>query len=276
MHKKLYISALAGLVLVAAAAVAAPAFAASNARMWNGPEGGNRGMGAPAVFGKVTAVSGTTLTVTQNARPDEATSAAAATVYSVNASNAKVYKGGVTSTVPVSSVAVGDTVMVQGTVSGTSVTATAIHDGVGNAMGRPWTGAMEGRGASATERMTPPIQGNGEPVVAGVVTAMNGTSITITNTSNVTYAIDAASTTIVKNGTSTTIANIATGDNLVVQGTVNGTAVTAASIIDQGARPANGSADASSTAPHGGRGFFGGVGDFFGSIGGFFQHLFGF
>ncbi len=262
MNRNAYIAAAvavaAGFVVMAAAAV--PAFAAGNAEhgRWNGPEGRGQAMGAPVVFGTVTAVNGATLTVTETARPGISTTTAAK-VYAVNADNAKIYKGGATSTVSVASIAVGDTVMVEGTVSGTTVTATAIHDGVG----RP----IFARDASSTERGTPPIQGNGQPVVAGAVTAVNGTTITITNASNVTYTIDAASTTIVKDGTSTTIGSVASGDSLVVQGAVNGTSVTASSIIDQGTKAS------AASAPHGNGFSFGGV---FGAIGGFFRHVFGF
>ena len=53
----------------------------------------------------------------------------------MDATNAKIYKGSATTTVSVSDIAMGDTVMVQGTVSGTSVTATVIRDGVNGMMG---------------------------------------------------------------------------------------------------------------------------------------------
>ncbi len=119
---------------------------------------------------------------------------------------------------------------------------------------------------------TPIIQGNGEPVIGGNVTAISGTTLTVTNASNVTYTIDAASSTVVVKGVSSTFSNVAVGDNVIVQGTVNGNAVTASSIIDQGVKTMG----ASSTAPHMGGGIGAGIGGFFGSIGGFFKHLFGF
>jgi hypothetical protein len=240
----------------------------------------------PGVFGTVTAVdtNAGTLTVTATAHssrpmPEQKTTvtpSATTTVYTVNASNAQIYKGSATTTVSLSSVAAGDTVMVQGTVSGTSVTATVIRDGVGGMMKQPGVGGGKGfgHGASSTPSTTPIIQGNGEPVVGGSVTAISGATLTVTNASNVTYTINAASSTIVKNGTSTAIGTIAVGDTVIVQGTVSGTSVTASSIIDQGTRGANASStNASSSQSHGG-GF--GFGGFFGAIGGFFQHLFGF
>lgn len=89
---------------------------------------GGRGFGGPrGIHGTVSAISGTTLTITATNPKDSTTS-----TYTVDASSAKVLKGDGT-TKPtdstVSSVAVGDTVMVDGEISGTSVTAKMIIDG---------------------------------------------------------------------------------------------------------------------------------------------------
>jgi len=288
MQKNKYISLAMAVGLVASLAIALPVFAATNAQGgWTGSGGAgmpggaasggmHRGGATPGVFGTVSAVSGSTLTVTAKMRPN-ATSTPS-TVYTVDASNAKIYKGSATSTVSISSIAVGDAVMVQGTVSGSNVTATVIRDGVGGMMGQPGSGMPGGKGfggrggASSTKPMplTPVIQGNGEPVIGGNVTAISGTTLTVTNASNVTYTIDAGSSTIIKNGTSTTLSNIAVGDGVIVQGAVNGTSVTASSVIDQGVKGTN----TSSTGESGSHG--GGFGGIFSAIGGFFQHLFGF
>lgn len=198
--------------------------------------GGRGGMMAgqrPAVVGSVTAISGTTLTVTQMQRPNATTSAA---VYSVDASNATVYKNNATSSV--SSIATGDSVFVAGTVNGTNVTATVIRDGKfagrGGANGAP--GMMGGKGGSKGPQLT--FQGNGQPVVAGSVTAVSGNTVSITNKSNVSYTIDTSSANIQKQGTgTTTVSNIAVGDTVLVQGTVNDNAVVASSLIDQGVAP---------------------------------------
>lgn len=201
---------------------------------------------APGVFGTVASVNGNTITVTSKGFGQNAT----ATTYTVDATNATVTKAGAASSV--SAIAVGDTVMVQGTVSGTSVTATKINDGV----------MMMGKGGAGAGM--PAITGNGEPVVAGTVTAINGNSVTITNKSSVTYTIDVTSAKITKQGvTSPTISNVSVGDQVVVQGTVNGNAVTATTLVDQGA-----AGGTSNGAPaHTG---------FLGAIGGFFSKLFGF
>lgn len=229
-----------------------------NGRGW-GP-GGMRGT-PPGVFGTVTALNGTTLTVASNGFGRNATSTPA-TAYTVNAANATVTKDGATSTI--ASVAVGDRVMVRGTVSGTSVTATAIMDGVPQGRGFPGD-----RGNATSTRPVSLVQGNGEPVIAGTVSAVNGGTLTVTNTSNITYTVDASTAKIVKGNATSTLASVAVDDNVIVQGTVNGTSVTAASVIDQGVPPGRGGAPGASAN----KGF---LGDFFGGIGSFFKHLFGF
>ena len=145
----------------------------------------------------------------------------------------------------------------------------------GGPMGMMGKGGMPGfgrKGPGRNSTSTPPvspIQGNGEPIVGGSITAVSGTTLTITNTSNVTYTIDASNAKIIKNGTSTTISNVATGDNVIVQGTVNGTSITASSVIDQGAKATGNATSTSSGHGPSGSGFFG-------AIGSFFKHLFGF
>ncbi len=224
-----------------------------------GGAGGGRMMGGKGsgVMGTVASVSGNSLTVTSKAGPNGGT----ATTYTVDATNATVTKAGAASTV--SAIATGDTVMVQGTVSGTSVTATKINDGVMGGMG----GGPKGAGASVAN-----ITGNGEPIIGGTVASISGTSLTVTNKSNVTYTVDTSNATVNKGGATSTVSAIATGDAVIVQGTVNGNAVVASSVIDQGVAPtASTSATPSTSGGHGG--FLGGL---LGGIGGFFQHLFGF
>lgn len=255
--KKNYASVLAAVTLVAGMAVAMPAGAETAAPssatsheqgkglgMWVGMHKGMRAM-KPLFRGSVTAVNGTTLTVTST---DPKTSLV--TTYTVDAASAKVTKAGAASTT--SAIAVGDTIMVQGTLSGTTITAKVIIDGIPT---HPNDGEK-----------VPAITGNGQPIVAGKITAISGSTITITNQSNVTYTIDARNAKFVKPGVTTaTIANLAVGETVVVQGTVNNTSITATTVIDQN-KPASTSG---TEQKEGGRGFFG-------SLGGFFAHLFGF
>jgi hypothetical protein len=262
MPKKEYLPWMIAASFVVGFAMVAPVFAQG---MPNGRGGGmargDIGNGpAPAVVGSVTAINGTMLTLQTWRRPGSAN--AAGTIYTVDAANAEVFDKGATSTV--AGIAPGDMVSVQGTANGTNITATVIRYGMNGAFGR--------RGA-ANGSTTPPFRGNGEPIVGGSVTAISGTTLTITNVSNVTYAVNAASSTVVLHGTTSTLASIAVGDNVMVQGVVNGTSITASMILDQG-NMNHASVTPNVNRPHGHGGFdpFG----FFGAIGGFFKHLFGF
>ena len=112
------------------------------------------------------------------------------------------------------------------------------------------------------------VAGNGQPIVGGAITAISGNTLTVTNKSNVTYAVDATSANFLQGSATIAISGVKVGDTVVVQGTVNGTSVTASTVIDQGQQAAAG---ATGTTPK-----RGGIGGFFGGIGSFFSHLFGF
>jgi hypothetical protein len=262
MSTNKYISGAVALAAVASLAVAVPAFAATTvtgtAQTHAGGRFGGAGMVKPAVVGKVTAISGNTITVSARAFGKTSSATPTASVYTVDATSATITKNNVAGTI--ASIAVGDTIMVQGTVTGTNVAATTIRDGM-----TPGRGMMGKPGTTPGGQATPAITGNGQPVVAGAVTAISGSTITITNKSNVTYTIDATSATVNKAGATAALANIAVGDSVVVQGTVNGTNVTASTIIDQ-AQPASTSGTTGQPSHTG----------FFGGIGAFFSHLFGF
>ena len=258
---------VASSALIGSFFIAGTAFAAGPGM--HGAPGANK----PGVFGTVSAINGTTLTVTskfglKDSGDNKTTTTT--TTYTVNAANATVTKGNASSSV--ASIAVGDTVAVQGTVSGTSVTATTIRDlpagqagGVGM-MGRG-QGMKNGGDASSTPSI---IQGNGQPVIGGNVTAVSGNTLTVTTAKGgVIYTVNAAGATIEKGGIASSIANIAVGDNVIVQGAVSGTSVTASSIVDSAPHTAN----ATSTPGSEPKGFMGGM---MGAVGGFFQRLFGF
>lgn len=281
MYTKKYLSAFALLLIIASAGVASHVSAQTNpstmpasqgsGMMHKGAGMGRMGGMKPAAFGTVSAVNGTTLTITETNPKDSTT-----TTYTVDASNAKVMKfaapvAGTTSTpgtrptpatISVSDIAVGDTVSIQGTVSGTNVTATSIMDGV--MMGH---GGMMQKGTAGNMANFP--QGNGQPIVGGTVSAISGNSITITNSSGTAYTIDATAAKIMTKGNATsTISSVAVGDSVLVQGAVNGQSVTASSVMDNGQAPATGT-QGGAAAPQAHTGFFG-------AIGGFFKHLFGF
>jgi len=290
MNTKKHIYASAALFMVGGLAGALPALAdtttSTNTNLppaargmmkgggW-GQVGGRPGMpDGRGVAGTVTAVSGSTITLTSRTplgKPS-ATSATsvATTVYTVDASKATVTKAGTVSTV--SAIAVGDQLLVQGTVTGTNIMATTIHDGVSRGFGIDdksglGKGGMRGARASTTP---PVITGNGQPVIAGKVTAVSGNALTVTNASNVTYIVDAINARVASHNVLTTLANVKIGDEVVVQGIVNGNSVVALSVIDNATpastanRPATGAGQ-----PKAKGGFFSGVGNFFGKLFGF-------
>ena len=101
--------------------------------------------------------------------------------------------------------------MVEGTLSGSTITATEIHSGMPGGMG-----GMKGE------------HGRG---VMGQVTAVSGTTITVTGKDGKTYTIDAGSATINKMIT-ISASDVKVGDTLGVEGTLSGTNVTAQHIMD--------------------------------------------
>jgi len=273
MIARKYVFAVVVLAAAVGLAAAITTFAANGvpANQPNGAWGGQmRGFGAgrgqgvmmrPVVFGTVSAVSGDIITV--NGRQGFGANATTA-AFTVDVTNAKVVKDNATSTV--SSIAVGDTVVVQGTVSGKNVTATMIRDGkIGGQNGRGPNGGMNplGRGATST-----PIEGNGQPVLAGTVSAITGSTLSITNKSNVSYTIDASSAKITEGQDTVSLSSVNVGDSIIVQGTVNGTSVVASTIIDQ-TKPASGTTAQSGAQREPQAGIFA-------KIGQFFIHLFGF
>ncbi|MCX6723707.1 MAG: DUF5666 domain-containing protein [Candidatus Staskawiczbacteria bacterium] len=238
MKTKKYISLLAIVAIALGLVAFAPVFAKS---IPNNPGRVNYNRD-PNIVGTVSVINGTTITMTGKAKKTNDV-AGTATTYTVNASSAKVIKNGASSSI--SSIAVGDTIVVQGTVSGTNIVAKTIRDGAPQ----------------------PAIKGNGQPVVAGKVTSISGSTITIANNSNVTYTIDASNAKFIVSGiTGPTLSNIAVGDSVLVQGNVNGTSVVASSVIDQKAKVNNtGTGNNKKSQP----GFMGGIANFFKNLFGF-------
>lgn len=162
----------------------------------------------PAAVGKVTAVSGTTITLT-----DERSG----TTYTVDAASATVKKHEAPTqgsaptaptTISVSDIVVGDMIAVQGTVNGSSITATKIDDG-----------------------MMPHGRGMGDHGIHGTVTAVNGTILTVKSENGTTYTVTADSATASKMQT-ISVSDISVGDSIGVDGTVSGTSVTAKHLMD--------------------------------------------
>lgn len=230
-------------------------------------KGGMNGM--PSAFGVVSAINGTSITLTRQAGPNGTPAAA---TYTVDASSATVTKG--RATAALSDIAVGDRLMVRGTVNGTNITATSIMDIPAGSVPATGAGFMRGdNGRPASVGSLP--QGNGEPVIGGTIASVLGTTFTLTNSGSATYSVDASSATIKKGSATSTASDLAVGDHVIVQGAVNGSSVTASTVLDQGAPSSASSASgASASANVSGNGR--GLGGFLGGLGNFIKHLFGF
>ncbi len=155
----------------------------------------------PHVDGTITAINGSTITITADANHGGGT-------YTIDASNATFMKAGATATI--SDFAVGENVWAMGTVSDNTVVATNVSDG--SRMGKGF-GFGHGR----------------EHGVMGTVASVNGTTITVNGKDGQTYTVDAGNATVHKMIT-TTVSDIAVGDTVGVQGTISGTSVSATDI----------------------------------------------
>ena len=218
INKQQLLAAAAGAVVTLGLGAGALTFADTPGTTTGTASTATQAMRAPGVGGTVTAVSGNTITVTGK---DGKT-------YTIDAASAAITKD---ETVSVGSIAVGDTIMADGTVSGTSVTATSIHDGKMPAGGM---GGFGGRGPGG-----PGMGGHG---VFGTVSAVSGNTLTVTATNpkdstTSTYTVDASGATVLKGDGTTkpatsTLSAVAVGDTVMIQGTVSGTSVTAKTIVD--------------------------------------------
>ncbi|MEI8062021.1 MAG: hypothetical protein WCG97_01865 [bacterium] len=291
LKKKTTIGAGLGLVLILTL-VTTPAFAetentanteggfgphsdmmGSNTRThMDNPEGNSRMHGQmmePAVMGSVSTISGTTITLNGRKTPGQDGVA----TFSIDASNAVVYKNDATSSV--SSIATGDMIFVQGTVNETNVLASVIRDGVRGVGfgkdGKEMMGRMR-RGHRNASSTLPAIVGNGQPLVAGKISAVIGNILTVTTGNNVSYTVDATNAKIMQGKTEESLSALVVGNEVIVQGTVNGTSITASTII----QPHHKNEDTNSVSSNNNSNPQPEHHGFFESIGGFFTHLFGF
>ncbi len=202
--------AIGVLVLGGGAVAGYAALASADSREMG--EGRGMGMGmfqkGSHVDGVITAISGTTLTITADADHSGGT-------YTIDASNATVTKGGAQATL--SSFAVGDKVWAKGTITGTNVVATSITDAMHKGFG---PGGRHGKG----------------PGAHGTVTSVNGSTLTISGQNGTTYTVDAGSATVEKM-VAGSLSDIKVGDTIGVHGTVSGNTITAVTIMDDLAIP---------------------------------------
>lgn len=167
--------------------------------------------GPPGVHGTVSAINGTTITLTSTNPSDQTT-----TTYTVDATNANIMKAPANTTTPtapttisLSDILIGDTLNIRGTVSGTTVTATDIMDGL-----------LKMRGGFGKDHG-----------VGGTITAINGSTIIISDASGKTYTVTADAAKIDK-VTTISASDLAVGDSIHAEGTITGTTVAATHIMD--------------------------------------------
>ncbi|MFA5996501.1 MAG: hypothetical protein WC790_02150 [Candidatus Paceibacterota bacterium] len=159
----------------------------------------------PGIGGTITAIQGSTITITDKRD---------AKTYTIDASGAAMKKMSI-GTAPVTEtladLAVGEMIMARGAVSGTSVTATEVIEGDFRFDG------------------TRPMQSN-RPGVIGTVTAVQGSTITVTNMDGTVHTVD-ASEAIVEKHVSSSLSDITVGARINAMGDISGTSVKAKVIV---------------------------------------------
>jgi len=219
IKKRIIITGISGLVAIGFLSVS-PASADSI----TGPSTNHSGRGG--VIGIVSSVSGSSITLISKDR--QATS-----TFAVDATNATVTKAGATSSL--SAIQTGDTLLVRGSVTGTNVVATKIIDGL-PVMKHNGKAGKSGRNASSSAAM------KNRPAF-GSVTAVNGGSFTLqtkafkgrkaASTPALALTVNTSSTTVFKkDGQTATLADLASGQNIMVIGTRDstGTMITASRV----------------------------------------------
>jgi len=241
-NKKLFFLAIGVTVVAISTIITTSTFAAnSNNKMKGYGYGHNNKEWSqnknPRIVGVVSAIDGTTITITKNMESGT-DSTKTTTQYTIDASRATIKKistpsnisDATMSNVSVADIKIGDTLMVQGTINGTTIAATTVTDGVLNKMGMVKN-----------------------PMIVGTVSAINGTTITVTknngfrNMTNSTlspiiYTVDASGAVLnkftpVSQGQKPTptlilISDIKVGDTLIIKGTISGTDIIAKTITD--------------------------------------------
>jgi hypothetical protein len=168
--------------------------------------------GGQLVTGTVSSVSGSVITLTAKNGGS----------YAINAASAKIMKTGAAT--DVSAILPGDLLMARGTLSGLSMTATTIVDGV---MQRPANGTQPT--TSGTTSQSTRDHNLGTPRLMGTISTINGTSLTLTlhaqsgQTATSQTVLTNDSTIVTKDRVAATFADLTTGENVMITGTKDAT-----------------------------------------------------
>jgi hypothetical protein len=165
-------------------------------------------MGRNIFTGTVASVSGSLITITGK-------NSATLTVDASSAALTKGFLNTSSSTIGVSDIAAGDRLTIVGTISGSTITASAIRD-----LGQAANGKKGHFGKT--------------PFISGAVSAINGTTITVAGANGTTYTVDAGTAKLSGGlfSSGLALADIQVGDKVMISGTINGTSVTAKTIND--------------------------------------------
>lgn len=228
MSKRLIITGMSGLVAVAFLA-SSPAAAESVTNSMKKMPGIMMAHERDAVAGTVASVNGNIFTV------NEERNASSSVLYTIDASNAKVFSNGATSTI--SEIQTGDKVFIKGKISGTNVTANVVVEGAVNGI----LGKIKIRHVALNASTTPkdkiisrffplhasttdPLRGN---FTLGNVTAVNGTSFTVEDkgrrdVATTTYTVITDGSTVFKKAAqSGSLSDVTVGQFVMVAGAKN-------------------------------------------------------
>ena len=248
---------IGGVVLTRTDGTGTTASAAAVGGTRSGAAGQGQGAlpGGMGTRGTIASIDGSTITLTADLSDPGGTSSGSASTSTVTVTTSSDTV--VTETVAgtASDIAVGDTVRVEGTTSGTEIAAVEVHD-----LGTEDLSALAGGGGGGTPPsdgdmpagMTPPDgmtapdgtsggqsgPGGGMGTV-GTVTARSGSTLTVEGTDGGTYTVTLADDTSVVVARTITLSDLAVGDAITVTGTTSdGTvAATAIRVGDLGGPP---------------------------------------
>lgn len=181
---------------------------------------GALGQTAPTAFGKITAITGTSITIVGKSN----------TTYSVDATNAKITKGKNTAAT-LSDLAVGNMIVVEGTLNGTTVSATAIRIGGPRGVEGGKPSMMAPKGVMGTVST---VTGTNFTVASHVfMPHMKGTTTLATIPTTLVNVVTGGNTVFMKDGATSTLADVVSGVRVLVEGAKDtaGTTVTATKVI---------------------------------------------
>lgn len=206
--------------------------------MGGGPGGGGGG-------GTITAIDGSTLTVTLTAMgPQSSSSSSSGTATTVVTSSDTTFS--TTTTGSLSDVQAGDHVMVMGSTGDDgTVAATAIVDQGTQAVsdGPGAGGAPPSQQSGSSDQQAPGQQSGGSGQqsgmpgrpTAGTVTAVDGSTLTVSTTDGSTVTVTTSSSTTVSVVHASTLADLAVGDTIRVMGSTGSDGTLTATAVREGA-----------------------------------------